>query len=190
VLLLAAVACGDDDNSDDGGGNTGDGDNTGNSTGNNTGDDGGENTGNSTGNNTGERGDPVTDAENCADDVATTPGIDCKGYVACGGDVASPHACPTATHSCCAAGFPSEETVNCYEGKNACTADETITPCDGPDDCSDGEVCCVNIGASASTECTPSADCAGFSLCHTADDCDPGESCKAFSMAAFWSFCG
>jgi hypothetical protein len=185
LVTVSVVGCGGDDK-DNTGDNTG-GNNTGNGTGNNT--NGGDDAGNS--GNTGDRVQ-VTDAENCAEDDPVTPGIDCKGFVACGGDQASPHACPVATHSCCASDFPSEETVNCFEGRSACTPDETHTPCDGPEDCdTPGDVCCVKIGPPATTVCTAATACdGGFTLCHTADDCPPGGTCDAFSRAAFWSFCG
>ncbi len=158
------------------------------------GDNGGDNGSDSTGSVTGGTRVEVTDAPRCAADVANTPGIDCPGYVSCGGDLMSPHVCPTATHSCCVSGLPSEDTVNCYEGKTACRGPEARNPCDGPEDCTGGRVCCVTPpNAQVITECRAAADCdersEGTVFCHTDADCPSGKLCAPPSIARWWGFC-
>lgn len=179
VLVMVAACGGDDEPGEKDAGNGG------NSTGNNTGDDD-ANGGSS--NSTGERM-PVTDADNCAEDVATTPGIDCKGVVACGGTPAEPHACPLATHTCCVTGIPTAENVTCYTGKDSCEGSEGVTPCDGPEDCGDGDVCCVTLTPAPRTACVPASDCQGTVFCHTDDDCKAGQSCPESSISPFWGYC-
>ena len=120
----------------------------------------------------------------CADDP-TTPGIDCPDVLSCGGSMEAPTACPTSTHSCCASG-PTE--ASCYEGTQC---GEALIPagCDGPEDCSDGQVCCVQPHNGFVTGCVD--DCqGGFIQCHTDDHCPLGESCLQNQFHEFWANCG
>ncbi len=138
--------------------------------------------------------DDAGEVPTCADDVAMTPGIECKAFVACGGTLAEPQVCPRATHTCCVSGVPSKDTVNCHLGTSACTGSETVTPCDGPEDCGNGQVCCVSpISAQVTTECRAPDKCddasEGIMFCHTDADCPGGKTCVPPTFASWWGFC-
>lgn len=130
----------------------------------------------------------------CDDDDPTTPGSECAGMIACGGTTEAPFGCPSSTHSCCGVGFPSDETVTCYEGANRCLAEESDAPCDGPEDCPGAQICCVSPLPDLVTHCAEDTGCnmaQGFSIfCHDDDDCPQGKSCIAVQSAPFWAFCG
>lgn len=186
VLFLGAASCADnakpadDDPVEDAGKDPVDSGTTGGS-------DGGKSTG-------GGPRKAVEDAPNCEGDNASTPGIDCADYVACGGTGDAPHVCPSKTHSCCVSGLPTQDTVNCFEGTSACQGPESKTPCDGPEDCSGGKVCCVTPPSTqVITECRPAADCdepsEGTVFCHTDNDCPGGKSCAPPTIAGWWGFC-
>ncbi len=133
----------------------------------------------------------LTNLSSCDDDDPSTPGSECPAEVACGGTADAPHACPSATHACCAAGFPSEDTVNCYEGASACMAQETQATCDGPEDCG-GEACCFTFAPTPKMGCMPVADCdvAGTILCHEDADCPIGKICEPHKNSPWWGYCG
>lgn len=188
VLMLAASACGDDkkgkdvstakpepdagqtpDEPDAGGGSTG-------------------------GSTAGKIWKAVEDGPNCAEDDLSTPGSECPGVVSCGGTAAKPHACPLKTHTCCGYGIPSQANANCYEG-DACKGLGAKAPCDGAEDCSNGDICCVTPPGERApmTLCRPLADCdeksEGTIFCHTDADCPAGSSCGSGKDSPFWGFC-
>jgi hypothetical protein len=60
--------------------------------------------------------------------------------------------------------------------------------CDGPEDCSNGDVCCGDIGmGGGGSECLPAGDCEGGGmgsgvLCHSDADCQNNERCNDVPM--------
>ncbi len=154
---------------------------------------GGESTGGATG---GKKWIQIRNAPNCADDDLTTPGSECVNIASCGGNAATPHACPLDTHTCCGSGEPSQEHANCYEGTNACPGLGAPVPCDGPEDCQNDNICCVTPPGKVApmTECRPLADCdqktEGSIFCHSDADCPEGTSCASNAKSPFWGFCG
>jgi hypothetical protein len=64
-------------------------------------------------------------------------------------------------------------------------------PCDGPEDCKDGEVCCgaasQQTGASVkcATECKPPNNGQSFTLCHKDSDCSGAETCQVCDVGQF-----
>lgn len=111
--------------------------------------------------------------DGCEDDPAT-PGNDCVNRVACG---------PMSCEVCCMKGF-AESVVCATDG--VCPEDFLDTPCDGPEDCGDGEECCA--GAGEPSMCKPTGSC--DPMCHTDEDCAPGTSCSPGNTLNFWGFCG
>jgi hypothetical protein len=75
---------------------------------------------------------------------------------------------------CCVTFNGQSCTSNCNQG--------LALACDGPEDCSGGDVCCGDIGmGGGGSECMPSGDCqtgmGSGRLCHSNTDCDTGETC-------------
>ena len=104
-------------------------------------------------------------SENTVGTADQIPGV--VGEVACGAST-----CDVTTSVCCI-GLAGAE---CIEG-DTCAAFSAAQLCDGPEDCSAGEICCVGFPNGAS--CTANADCASGQneLCHQDSDCRQGELC-------------
>lgn len=159
--------------------------------------DGGESNGGTTGETGGRKWVLDKDAPNCADDDLTTPGSECASIVSCGGTAAEPYACPLETHTCCGFDVPSAKSVHCYEGTGrGCPERGIPAPCDGPEDCENGDICCVTPPGEMlpKTLCRALAECdevsEGTVFCHTDADCPAGKSCAPTDKAPFWAFCG
>ena len=89
----------------------------------------------------------------------------------------------------------------CCPGAESCTLDvsDCLNPdnghgfymtCDGPEDCSSGEVCCISVGIAAygGTACVPMGDCdySMFSTqyaCHGGGDCPADMTCQPAEVA-------
>jgi hypothetical protein len=69
-----------------------------------------------------------------------------------------------------------------------------VNTCDGPEDCGDGQICCVTAPPNVKTQCVVPQHCytiAGESVfCHADADCPAGQICNALAEAPFWGFCG
>ncbi len=119
--------------------------------------------------------------------------------------VTDPVGCSNATDSCCVDG-PNigsdkgqgwDQGVRCVANSLTCppgpTGNSTVRgECDGPEDCSDGQWCCINIGAQRVSCVTPDECMAvqGLHICHTDDQCDPGETCEnSGPLFPWWASC-
>lgn len=64
-------------------------------------------------------------------------------------------------------------------------------PCDGPEDCKDGEICCgaasQQAGANVvcATQCDPPPNGQAFQFCHKDGDCADGETCQVCDVGQF-----
>jgi hypothetical protein len=90
--------------------------------------------------------------------------------------------CNSATEQCCL-GF--NGTASCVAEGEACPGGGLSLSCTGSSNCSDGEVCCGNIGGgSASATCQPSCGGGGgfggggLQLCNSDADCPTNETCR------------
>jgi hypothetical protein len=99
--------------------------------------------------------------------------------VSCGEDT-----CPRESQVCCFTGYPGLTTT--------CTASdscgELVAACDGPEDCSDGDICC---GDQSGAACKKASECTGFTaaqLCHTSADCPETNNCHDSDFVA-WPIC-
>jgi hypothetical protein len=123
------------------------------------------------------------------DDVAT-PGDDRNTSVSCGGMLGAEIPCDLASESCCVTGFASDA-ATCHAG-TACTAGTgNRAVCDGPEDCSGGQVCCVDI-VNGTTACINAATCpltAPFQMCHSDADCPAGQTCGSEATFKWWGYC-
>jgi len=98
-------------------------------------------------------------------DSGTPPGVMC-GAMMCG-----------AGEICCAT-FSGGALMQTCTAPGACMG-ATLT-CDGPEDCSGGEVCCASGGGGGGgTSCRSATGCM-FRLCRTAGDCPSGNMCCPF----------
>jgi len=125
------------------------------------------------------------------DDVAT-PGNDTMSATACGDS----DSCDYATHSCCVKGLANSA---CVTGTTCPDGTGSRTVCDGMEDCTGGQVCCVIVngpGTMATNACYATCPEIGTNLgvwqiCHTDAECPSGTACtrgddKTFP---FWGFC-
>lgn len=130
------------------------------------------------------RGDASADAAHDAtnlDATGTDASSDANGAldagkntgVACG---TSGTTCASSTTCCEAAGGAS-----CEASPGTCTGDTYL--CDGPEDCTGGNVCCIVFdggpGSRAGSSCLPSCvtGLVRYPACHDAGDCDVGDAC-------------
>jgi hypothetical protein len=128
-------------------------------------------------------------------DPQTTPGNDTAGTVSCGGDATSEVPCViNPSQACCMAG---QATATCTSSTGCVSTTQAV--CDGPEDCTTGEVCCisddgamVSVRTQCLAQCPPSAGEIVVSVaCHVDSDCpttfmcirDPG------SVRQFWGTC-
>jgi hypothetical protein len=63
-------------------------------------------------------------------------------------------------------------------------------PCDGPEDCEGGQVCCGSAsqqggGVSCVSECKPPPNGQAYTLCHKDEDCGAGDSCQVCDVGQF-----
>ena len=130
-------------------------------------------------------------------DDPSTPGNDSPEATACTGT----ETCAYASQTCCVYGAGDAE---CTSGAGTCAPRDgllgptqgAVTVCDGPEDCSGGQVCCVAVNIDgASNTCEASCDDVSgligvWQLCHVDDDCALGESCASDTTFPFWGFCG
>ena len=82
-------------------------------------------------------------------------------------------------------------TPDCIRGTSACAPYATL--CDGPEDCSDGKICCVSpesaleYGIRSASHCKSTAYCIGrlaHIACHVDSDCPKGMTCSDTTLAA------
>lgn len=115
-----------------------------------------------------------------ADTGAPTGSSDLAGKVNCGDKGL---VCTTASAACCIAYNPiSGSTFSCT---GSCSGFGKISvPCDGPEDCSGGNVCCFRFDGSfsASAKCESKTTCTGGTRnmaisCHTNADCPSAMTC-------------
>jgi len=79
----------------------------------------------------------------------------------------------------------------CCEGRDICTSDPCPNPgtqrtgCDGPEDCSGTNVCCLYVDPFFGSACAQSCDSDSQRgvICHTADDCKPGQMCVQLEIS-------
>jgi hypothetical protein len=105
------------------------------------------------------------------DASCTTPAIVSGTTVACEG-----RSCTDATGPCCPATMMMSRTAMCWSG---CSVAMT---CDGPEDCSNGTVCCSlesAVAGLAGTSCVSPTQCAAPSriICRQASDCLASQKC-------------
>lgn len=81
---------------------------------------------------------------------------------------------------------------NCAEETGICldptTGHGVYMKCDGPEDCTNGKVCCIGVGAAfyGSTECIAPSECSeSFQqiACHGGGDCPTGTTCQPAESA-------
>ena len=109
----------------------------------------------------------AANAANC-----TPPAIAPDATVSCEG-----RSCTNASGPCCPATQMMSRVGMC---SSSCPVAVT---CDGPEDCSNGKVCCSleSAGGLAGTSCVSPAQCTGLSrvICHQQTDCLATQSCAA-----------
>lgn len=98
--------------------------------------------------------------------------------IACGAVTCDQICCPL-SESC------AEEVDTCLDPTNG---HGVYMKCDGPEDCSDGETCCIGVGAAffGSAECTAASECSeSFQqiACHGGGDCPTGTICQPAASA-------
>jgi len=141
----------------------------------------------------------------CLHDDPNTLGNDRSNVVSCG----ETDACNLATDVCCVARYGQDdagkEQTYCESGKT-CQKGETAIPCDGAEDCTGGDVCCIAVmitilqqDATANGQCLPVADCnfqynlatgqLELRVCHTDADCERGQTCKESGEFTWWGSC-
>jgi hypothetical protein len=103
----------------------------------------------------------VADAPPTTPDGSPYVGVSC-GTMTC-----------TGTDVCCVPGFGGGNTGATCAAQ--CGPGESTFACDGPEDCSGGQVCCMSRGGSS---CTDPDSCGGIGggsvACRTANDCQSG----------------
>ena len=116
---------------------------------------------------------------------ATAPGVYAANDASCNPPAIAPGAtvscegqsCTNATGPCCPATQTMNRTGMCWSG---CSVAVT---CDGPEDCSNGNVCCSFESAAglAGTSCASLAQCAAPSrvICRQQTDCLASQKCRA-----------
>jgi hypothetical protein len=78
------------------------------------------------------------------------------------------------TQNTCCIGFLGSE---CVAGMNQmCGFGSVPQVCDGPEECAEGQSCCLDFGLPASYSCAD--QCMNVTLCHADSDCSTGETCK------------
>jgi hypothetical protein len=118
-------------------------------------------------------------------DGGGTVGIACMGMT-----------CDATTEQCCV-------TMSSGGAMGACIARDAtcmgaVADCDGPEDCSGGDVCCARVGlGGASTTCEAAAMCTPgsfgpFELCHAPADCtdDMDMCCPVMRFGFSGAYCG
>jgi hypothetical protein len=130
----------------------------------------------------------------CEDDPDTY-GNDCPGVVSCSNSIAE---CSLETQNCCVSAY-AEDATSCNEGSQ-CDGLASAA-CDGPEDCSGGQLCCISVsvglgGADIDSRCVPDAGaCKGglitnSLLCHTDDTCPADKpSCEPIGNLPWWGIC-
>jgi hypothetical protein len=108
-----------------------------------------------------------------------------------------PDAAPlSATISCGASDCPRDSEICCYTNypniTQACSAADqcmnVIAECDGPEDCDNGDVCCVETSGAT---CKPDGMCTGATTgkaCHTNADCPKSNNCHKIQFVP-WPIC-
>ncbi|MCS6898557.1 MAG: hypothetical protein RMJ98_02350 [Myxococcales bacterium] len=80
---------------------------------------------------------------------------------------------------------------SCTKGPCAGSFVNINQPCDGPEDCNDGQVCCAaasqqnGAGVQCTSECKPPANGQAFTLCHKDEDCTNGNTCQVCDIGQF-----
>ena len=114
--------------------------------------------------------------------------------IACGATV-----CEVGTQACCARFMPGlGHDYRCIPRGDPCSGGG-VANCDGPEDCSGGEICCLLIDVFATSPdviCADAAWCgegstvgSGFPACHSGDDCDPIRTCCGNTRGFSGSLC-
>jgi hypothetical protein len=134
-----------------------------------------------------------TDAGSCGSS-GLVAGNDCPGVVSCqdnNGSNVPVLSCGLATHNCCVNTTGGNNSNSCRTQACSGFGIEEAT-CDGPEDCSGGQLCCFNDGA---TSCENSCNNNAARLCHTDADCPNGLECQVGREELFtlvyewWGFC-
>lgn len=126
---------------------------------------------------------PVTPGE--PDDPAGF-GHEAAGLLSCGfGDPFL--TCDQSTSVCCVGAFDAD-TVTCVPGPY-CGMAGNEAACDGPEDCDEDEVCCVDTVAGTNLCERDSCKSGQLRMCHTEDDCAPGDSCDVAPEFTWWGYC-
>jgi hypothetical protein len=105
--------------------------------------------------------------------VDTRPGNGAPGEVSCGAGVT----CNDSTGPCCPAATSMSRTALCTKN---CASPAVF--CDGPEDCTNGKICCSIESATTgfvSASCATASECVALSrrICHVDVDCLPGQRC-------------
>ena len=132
----------------------------------------------------------------CTDSNKSTRGNTCPGVVTCGNAV---EACSLTTQNCCVTDYK-PDAASCNEG-STCKGLASAA-CDGPEDCSGGQVCCISVSLTTSApfaaiqhRCVADASkCTGGGLvnrllCHTDAECAAGEGCEPIGNLPWWGIC-
>ncbi len=138
----------------------------------------------------------------CLVDDGQTPGNDRRGIVSCG----ETSACDLGVQQCCIETYSSEG-VRCIDG-DRCAQGSYPLACDGPEDCTTGQACCVKVSArdslfpnSAEGQCLPEAQCnyriklipppieIELRVCHRDEDCPAARRCIPDDTFPWWGYC-
>jgi hypothetical protein len=129
---------------------------------------------------------PVADADPAAPDAdPAAPDAAAGGestIISCGADT-----CSRDSEICCYTNFPN--ITQMCAAADACMAPAVIATCDGPEDCTGGDICCVNTTGAV---CKPASECTGTTagqVCHTDEDCPgPSPDCHTIQFVP-WPIC-
>jgi hypothetical protein len=111
-------------------------------------------------------------------DLLASPAADSGAFargVTCGST-----SCDTTRGNVCCETFPPMCTAM------PCPRGVQTTGCDGPEDCANGQVCCLLVapifGSACVADCQSTGDQRGR-ICHTRDDCPPNQQCVQLEVA-------
>lgn len=128
-----------------------------------------------TGRASGDTGAPATDTGGPATDSATSDDTASPTET---GPVNDGVTCGTLTcfsPQICCIGFAGGASYDCTTPE-ACTGLKAKAFCDGPEDCTSGQVCCASFPSGDA--CKAACASGDSQLCHTDGDCKSGQTCK------------
>ena len=113
-------------------------------------------------------------------------GHEAPGLISCGfGDPFL--TCDQSTSVCCVGEFDADSVV-CVQGFS-CGDAGNAAACDGPEDCRDGEKCCVDTVEGTNKCVRDECKTGQLQMCHTAEDCAIGDFCDPAPEFTWWGYC-